>query len=367
MKRAGSILIFAVVVAACSGEPPPEQAAVVEPDPRVLEIHETTVFADMHAHPSRFHRENVETIAPEEIQLYRNSRIDLVVANISSDMAYDGEYTNRDGTYVDDGRYKPEPGEVYALAADRLARLDKTIELGFAVHADNPDAVLAARERGEVAIMPALEGADALEGDIENLYRMVDNGLRLIQLVHFRNNELGHMQTWPYSPGGLTEFGREVVREANRLGLIIDMAHCNHETMMDILELSQHPVIFSHGGVREYTDHDRAVTDDEIRAIAEHGGVVGIWPHGRHISDVAEMVDYIEHVINIAGVDHVGIGSDLRGISRYVTGFDEDAKFHAIASELLNREYSSEDVGKVMGGNFFRVWQAASAGVPGDL
>ena len=158
----------------------------------------------------------------------------------------------------------------------------------------------------------------------------------------------------------LLEFGREVVRESNRLGIIIDMAHANHETMMDILELSEHPVIFSHGGVREYTDHDRAVTDDEIRAIAAQGGVIGIWPHGRHISDVAEMVDYIEHVIKVGGVDHVGIGSDLRGISRYVAGFDEEARFHAIGSELLNREYSAEDVGKVMGGNFFRVWQAVT-------
>ena len=119
-------------------------------------------------------------------------------------------------------------------------------------------------------------------------------------------------------------------------------------------------MIFSHGGVREFTDHDRAVNDDEIHAIAANGGVIGIWPHGRHISDVAEMVDYIEHVIKVGGIDHVGIGSDLRGISRYVVGFDEDAKFHAIAAELLNREYSAADVGKVMGGNFFRAWEAVN-------
>ena len=350
----------AAALVGCTREPATEDTQETAPDPRVAEIHETSVFVDMHAHPSRFHRANVESISAEEIEVYRKSYMDIAVANISSDMAYDGRYTKRDGTVVEGGKYKPERGEVYALAADRLARAMKTIELGYAVHADSPAAVLRARERGEVAVLPALEGADALEGDVENLYRMYDNGLRLIQLVHFRNNELGHMQTWPYSPGGLTEFGREVVKEANRLGLIIDMAHSNHETMMDILEASEHPVLFSHGGVREFTDHDRAVNDDEIRAIAANGGVVGIWPHGRHISDVAEMVDYIEHVIKVGGIDHVGIGSDLRGISTYVVGFDEDAKFHAVAAELLNREYSSEDVGKVMGGNFFRVWEAVN-------
>lgn len=286
--------------------------------------------------------------------------MDLVVANISSDMAYDGSYFKRDGTKVEKGQYKPMPGQVYALSADRLMRLNKTFELGYAVHADTPGSVLEARVSNQVAVMPALEGADALEGDIENLHAMHRNGLRLIQLIHFRNNELGHTQTWPYSPGGLTEFGHEVVRVANELGMVIDLAHANAETISDVLAASADPVIFSHGGVRRYTDHDRAVTDDQIRAIAEKGGIVGIWPHGRHIATVAEMVDYIEHVIEVGGIDHVGIGSDLRGVSRYVKGFDGDAKFHAIASELLDRGYDGDAVGKVMGGNFFRVWQEVS-------
>ena len=350
-------LLCMPLLAACTSMPVEERPAS---DPRVLAIHERTVFADMHAHPSRFHRANVESITAEEVELYRRSTMDLVVANISSDMAYDGSYFNRDGSKVEKGRYRPTPGEVYALSADRLSRLMKTFELGYALHADTPDVVMEARRTKQVAIMPALEGADALEGNIENLYEMHRNGLRLIQLVHFRNNELGHVQTWPYSPGGLTDFGRKVVREANRLGLVIDMAHANARTQADILAESVHPVLFSHGGVRKFTDHDRAVTDDQIRAIAENGGVVGIWPHGRHISTVAEMVDYIEHVIEIGGIDHVGIGSDLRGVSRYVEGFDSDAKFHAIAIELLDRGYSDDDVGKVMGGNFFRVWTEVS-------
>ena len=352
-------LILVPVLAACTAAPVGAPAPI--PDPRVLAIHERSVFADMHAHPSRFHRANVESITKTEVDRYRASTMDLVVANISSDMAYAGSYFKRDGSKVEKGEYKPAPGEVFALSVDRLMRLNQTFELGYAVHADTPGSVLAARDVNEVAIMPALEGADALEGDIDNLYAMHKQGLRLIQLVHFRNNELGHVQTWPYSPGGLTEFGEEVVRAANRLGMIIDMAHANAETQADILALSTQPVVFSHGGVRRYTEHDRAVTDDQIRAIAAKGGVVGIWPHGRHISDIAEMVDYIEHVIEVGGIDHVGIGSDLRGVSRYAKGFDSDAKFHAIATELLDRGYDAADVGKVMGGNFFRVWQEVTA------
>lgn len=360
MNRRLALIGGALFLAACTEAPQTAPELDADVAAQIAAIHESHVFADMHAHPSRFHRANVPHIAADEIALYKKSHIDLVVANISSDMAYSGGYVNTDGSEVERGQYKPEPGEAYALSADRLNRLNATIDLGIAVHADKPADVIAARERGDVAIMPALEGADALEGRIENLQEMHGLGLRLLQLVHFRANELGHIQTYPYSPGGLTEFGEAVVREANHLGIVIDMAHANNETIMDVLALSRHPIIFSHGGVREYTDHDRAVTDQEIRAIAEHGGVIGIWPHGRHVETVSIMVDYIEHVIEVGGIDHVGIGSDLRGVSRYSVGF-EDANFRSVAAELLARGYSDEDVGKVMGGNFFRVWSTVSA------
>jgi len=352
-----TIATVSLITAAGCDSPPgiPEEMRA-----KIAAINATYVFADVHSHLSRFHRENVANVAAEEIEIYRSNHFDLVVANISSDMAYFGKYTNRDGTYVEDGKYKPEPGEPFRLATDRLERLHRTFELGIAVHASEPADVLRARTRNEVSIMPALEGADALEGKIENLYAMHENGLRLVQLLHFRNNELGHNQTHPYSPGGLTPFGHQVVQECNRLGLIIDLAHSNHETMMDVLELSEDPVLFSHGGVKALFEQDRAVSDDEIMAIAGNGGMIGIWPHGRYIADVKTMVDFIEHVIVVGGIDHVGIGSDLRGISSYSKGFDKSANFLAIAAELIDRGYSDEDVGKVMGANFFRIWQTVA-------
>ena len=172
-------LIATSLFAAC--EAPPEDTFAA--DPRVVAIHEQYVFADMHAHPSRFHRRNIEGIETEEIERYRRSTMDIVVANISSDMAFEGRYTNRDGTEVPDGKYKPAPGEVYALSADRLARLQTNFERGDAVHADTPASVIEARRQGQVAVLPALEGGDALEGDIAKLEAMYDNGLRLIQPI----------------------------------------------------------------------------------------------------------------------------------------------------------------------------------------
>src|SRR5690606_14995424 len=153
-----------------------------------------------------------------------------------------------------------------------------TIEAGDAVLASSPDAVLAAKQAGRLALMPALEGADGLEGSIENLRELHRRGLRLVQPMHFLDNEIGGNQTPPHDGRGLSGFGRELVQESNRLGIIVDLAHANTATIMDALEVSSQPMVFSHTGVKALHEGDRYLTDDEIRAIAASGGVIGIWP-----------------------------------------------------------------------------------------
>jgi membrane dipeptidase len=326
---------------------------------RVAAVHERTPFVDMHAHPSRFHRANVPRILPDELARYRASLMDVVVANISTDAIYSGRFTQADGTEVPAREYRPKSGEAFAFTLERFGKILKTVEDGDAVLALNPAVVLEARAQGRLTVLAALEGADGLEGRIEHLLELHRRGLRLVQLVHFRANELGHIQTYPYSPGGLTDFGREVVREANRLGLIIDLAHANTETIMDTLRVSRAPVLFSHTGARVLHDGDRALSDDEIKAIATRGGVIGIWPNGESLREMADMVRHISHVRHLVGINHVGIGSDLRGMSAYTNGFGEEANFRAIAEALFAAGYSDDEVGKVMGGNFMRVWDQA--------
>jgi membrane dipeptidase len=299
----------------------------------------------------------VERIASEELELYLRGHMDIATANISTDAAYSGGYFRRDGTEVPRDQYKPAPGEAFALTLDRFQRLEATVASGEAVWALDAETVLGARANGQVAILGALEGGDGLEGSLDNLRTLYDRGLRLLQIVHFRANEFGHIQTYPYSPGGLTDFGRQAIEEANRLGIVIDLAHANTQTIRDVLEVSEDPVIFSHGGLKAVQQQDRALTDEEVAWIATAGGVVGIWPNGASVATVADMVDLMEHVIRVGGIDHVGIGSDLRGMSSYSSGFGEEANFRAIAAELLQRGHSDEDVGKIMGGNFFRVFE----------
>jgi membrane dipeptidase len=311
---------------------------------------------DLHAHPSRFHRANVPSIDAEEIARYRRAGIDVVVANISTDTPYRGGWIERDGREIPTGQLRPKPGESWQFTLDRLERISRTVEQGLAVLVRSPEEATEAKRRGKLALVAALEGADGLEGDLDRLGELARKGVRLVQLVHFRANELGHIQTWPYTPGGLTDFGREVVADANRLGFVIDLAHANEATIRDVLNVSTHPVIFSHTGAKALFDGDRYLGDDEIRAIASRGGVIGIWPNGEGLPHVRDMVAHISHVKKLVGVDHVGIGSDLRGMSRYSEGFGEEARFDAIDEALAEAGYPPADIAKIMGGNFVRVW-----------
>lgn len=344
--------LFLVVTGLRSGPGAPTQ-----PGDRVAAIHARTPFADMHAHPSRFHRANVPRILLDEIARYRDSLMDAVVANISTDAIYSGRFVTADGVEVPAREYRPKPGEAYAFTLERLAKIQKTVDAGDALLATGPESVEQARARGRLAIVAALEGADGLEGRLDHLRDLHQRGLRLLQLVHFRANELGHIQTYPYSPGGLTPFGVAAVQEANRLGMIVDLAHANTETIMDTLRVSRAPVLFSHTCVKALHETDRALSDEEIQAIAHRGGVIGIWPNGDTNPEMADMVRHIDYVRRLVGIDHVGIGSDLRGMSRYTKGFGEEANFRAIAEALLAAGFSDEEVGKVMGGNFMRVWK----------
>jgi membrane dipeptidase len=331
-------------------------------DGRLERIHGKFVFIDTHAHPSQFHRANVERIDAQELERYRRGYMDMVVCSVSSDAAYQGGYTNRDGTALKrlqaPNDYTLKPGEAFAFTLDRFLRIVKTADDARVVLALNPAQVLKAKKDGQLALMAALEGADGLEGKIENLKQLYKQGLRLVQLVHFRSNNLGSVQTKPYSEGGLLPFGAEVVQECNRMGIVIDLAHANNRTIVDTVKLSKAPVVFSHTGAKALQEGDRNVTDEEIRAIAAKGGLIGIWPSSS-FPEMADMVKHIDHVKRLAGIDHVSIGSDLRGMS-YTKEFGEDANFRAIAEALMTAGYTDEEVGKVMGGNFFRLWQQIS-------
>jgi membrane dipeptidase len=208
-------------------------------------------------------------------------------------------------------------------------------------------------ERDNTAGFLALEGAQSLEGDLRNLDGLVQAGYRMIAPVHFFDTEWG-ASAHGVSKGGLTEAGRGLVRRLEESGVLLDLAHASPRTFADALAVSRRPVIVSHTGVRGTCDNVRNLSDEQLRGIARTGGVVGIgyWDTavcGKNAEAVARAV---RHAVTVAGVDHVGLGSDFDGA---VTVPFDTASLAVVTDALLRAGLGEEDVAKVMGGNVVRV------------
>jgi membrane dipeptidase len=234
---------------------------------------------------------------------------------------------------------------------------------------------------GKIASMVGMEGGHVLENSIGALRAYYDVGARYMTLTHSANIDWADSCCAPRQLGGLSEFGKEVVREMNRLGMLVDISHVSPETMMDALDVSAAPVIFSHSSARAVTEHPRNVPDDVLRRLPQNGGVVMItfvpsfintentrWsqlpaeqrrttPEPR--ATIADVIRHIEHVRQVAGIDHIGIGSDFDGISSTPVGLEDVSTFPALFAELSRRGWSDIDLRKLAGENVLRAWRTA--------
>ncbi|MEY2885021.1 MAG: hypothetical protein RL490_2745 [Pseudomonadota bacterium] len=205
----------------------------------------------------------------------------------------------------------------------------------------------------------SVEGAHNLEGKLSNLAVLRSAGFRMVGLVHFFDNELGGSMHGE-KKGGLTPFGLSVVREMEARGMIVDIAHASPATVADVLRLARRPVVVSHGGVKATCDTPRNLSDDQLRALARNGGMIGIgyWDAAVCTPTPAATARAILHVIQVAGIDHVGLGSDFDG--SVTTGFDT-AQLAAVTEALVQAGLSDADIAKVMGGNAVRLLTAGLA------
>ncbi len=303
--------------------------------------------------------------------------------------------------------------EAFTYAGSLLDCIRSTVSANpdKAVMTVSPEGALKNKENGLFSIFVGLENGSAIGHSIERLRYFHDNGVRYVTLCHSADNQIcdscaSKVKTW----GGLSPFGREVIAEMNRLGMLVDVSHISDDSFWDVLKHSKAPVAATHSCCRALADHPRNMTDEMMKALADAGGVIqinfyplfidgdfagilnasGIMDRGeavesQFIKDPSDpekraawnavqdelmalprpsykrIVDHIDHAVAVAGIDHVGIGSDFDGIEVTPDGLEDISGMHLIFDEMRYRGYSEEDISKVAGGNFLRLLNDVSS------
>ena len=228
--------------------------------------------------------------------------------------------------------------------------------------ARTPDDLWLNKHRGLKSIMLGIENGIALDGHLERLQHFKDRGIVYMTLCHNGDNDICDSASRSNNThGGVSAFGQQVIREMNRLGILVDMSHAGEKSFYDALDISSVPIVCSHSSCRALCDHPRNLTDDQLRALAAKGGVaqITIYPGFLRRDSQATILDvmaHLEHAIQVVGIDHVGLGTDFDGDGG-VPGLASSSELLNFTRQLLARRYSEADIQKIWGGNFLRVMQ----------
>lgn len=254
----------------------------------------------------------------------------------------------------EDTRAKMQAIRAYVEARPKVARIALTA-----------NDIVRNKKRHKLSLVMGIENGYPIGRDLARVRDFYDLGTRIITLCHNYDNDICDASRYPEKTwGGLSPFGRELVGEMNRLGIIVDCSHASTQTLYDCLAISTAPVICSHSCVYAIKDHPRNLTDDEIRAIAAKGGVIqvttGRWalswlPHAQ--VNVGTFCDHVEYIRNLVGVEYVGIGTDFDG-GGGMNGLEDASKMKDITVELLRRGWTDRELELFWGGNFLRVMRA---------
>ena len=221
------------------------------------------------------------------------------------------------------------------------------------------------KRKGRHSIMLGIENALALNGNLQNLRHFAQRGVVYITLCHNGDNDVCDSARGCNTHGGLSMFGEQVVREMNRLGLMVDLSHGGERSFYDALDVSSQPIVCSHSSCRALCDHPRNLTDDQMRALAQHGGVMQITVYpGFLVKDgeatVLDALDHLDHAVSVMGIDYVGLGTDFDGDGG-VRGLADASEMLNFTRMLLARRYTERDIQKIWGGNFLRVMSQVQA------
>ncbi|OGF59334.1 MAG: hypothetical protein A2Y62_13690 [Candidatus Fischerbacteria bacterium RBG_13_37_8] len=362
---------------------------------QALELHEKAIVIDTHCDTPELMIDGVLDISKKN----KFSNVDLVK------MKEGGVDAVFFVVYVSNKLDKKHPS-IHAL--NKIDEIHRQAEQyrQFVEIARSPQDIKRIHSKHKKAIVLALENGGAIEGNLRILRDYYRLGIQYITLTHFRNNDIcdssgARKPRW----NGLSPFGKKVVTEMNRLGMLIDVSHISDKAFYDVLKESRAPVVASHSSARAICDVPRNMNDDMIRALAKKGGVMQINFYSEFIDyrfhqhykkvfrkhekerenikkrnknnvqafyqaatqlrqkyappavDADKLIEHIDHVVKLVGVDYVGLGSDYDGADYFPAGLETIASYPLITYKLLQRGYSEEEIVKILGGNFLRVWE----------
>jgi membrane dipeptidase len=257
---------------------------------------------------------------------------------------------------------------------EQLCRIRREAEGAHIELAMSAAQVRAAFESGHASVILGLEGGDGIGRDLSRLDKLYEWGVRLLVPVHLRDNHIGTTrlpwQSYMRIPGmprrrsrGLTEFGHAVIKRMNSLGMIIDVSHSDTTTTLNIAKRTCQPIVASHTGARRIEDFERFLDDGEIVAIAETGGLVGLWPYhygGNGPRDLDALIRHARYIADLVGTAHLCIGTDINGVPGTLTGFRRENDVQVIAERLQSAGFAEDDLTGILGGNFMRVFERAA-------
>jgi membrane dipeptidase len=274
----------------------------------------------------------------------------------------DGPILGRNAQNVLTATRIPEPGFLWGWHLDRLAWADELVARHGIRRALTVADVKAAHAAGQPAIIMDIEGLDFLERKLERLEESYQRGVRVMQLVHYTPNDIGDFQTGAVTHNGLTPFGADVIRACHKLGVVVDVAHATADMVKQAVKVATRPLLLSHTALRGSKAQgptpltERQITPDHARAIAESGGSIGIW---HFFATPERYVEGLKEMADVVGVDHVSIGTDAGGAQGLFRAYD---RFTALVDAMLRGGFTEADTARIVGGNYLRIFAAASGG-----
>jgi membrane dipeptidase len=323
-------------------------------DPALARLAAGIIGVDMHSHSGGVHFRRVPQY--DIAERMRQGRLTAICLSHTGD----GPILRREPNGKIVVKYFPAPDELYRHTLERLNFFDTLVhDQGFR-RMLKPGDLEAAHKAGVPAIVQAIEGCQFLEGKLERVGEVHRRGVRHLQMVHFFRSELGDNQTEPPGQGGLTAFGREMIAECNRLGMVVDVAHGTMEFVEQAAKACRTPLVLSHAPISARTPAplSRAVSPQHAKLVAQTGGVLGLWTIVGSFRSLNDWVDGVARMADTVGPDHVGLGSDIGGASK--NHFTDYRDFPLLLKLLRERGFSPEEIGKIAGGNYVRVFNRST-------